>query len=129
MRSELGRLRRFEEEARNKTNQVSSLLEELERLKKELSVTKQEKKTIEDWAQKYRDEMEAVKLESTFTTHIYCPAPTFFFSSQHSFVLGSDTSDTIAVQLQELNLLPINRISHIPIFHFCINIHIDITLI
>lgn len=61
MRGELSRLRGVEEEAKNKTNQVSSLLEELERLKKELSTTQQEKKTIEDWAQTYRDEMEKVR--------------------------------------------------------------------
>ncbi|XP_061602373.1 unconventional myosin-Va isoform X2 [Cololabis saira] len=58
MQKEVGRLRGIEEDAKNKTNQVSSLLEELERLRKELSVTQQEKKTIEDWAHTYRDEME-----------------------------------------------------------------------
>ncbi|MED6293128.1 Unconventional myosin-Va [Characodon lateralis] len=63
MRGDLRRLRGVEEDAKNKTNQVSSLLEELERLKKELSVTQQEKKTIEDWAQKYRDEMEKMVSE------------------------------------------------------------------
>ncbi|KAM3624690.1 uncharacterized protein V6R79_000223 [Siganus canaliculatus] len=63
MRGELGRLRGVEEEARNKSNQVTSLLEELERLKKELSATQQEKKTIEDWAQNYRDEMEKMVTE------------------------------------------------------------------
>ncbi|XP_021165351.2 unconventional myosin-Va isoform X9 [Fundulus heteroclitus] len=63
MRSELSRLRGVEEDAKNKTSQVSSLLEELERLKKELSVTQQEKKTIEDWAQKYRSEMETMVSE------------------------------------------------------------------
>ncbi|KAM4744939.1 unconventional myosin-Va isoform 1-T1 [Anableps anableps] len=63
MRGELGRLRGVEEDAKNKASQVSSLLEELERLKKELSVTQQEKKTIEDWAQKYRDEMEKMVSE------------------------------------------------------------------
>lgn len=61
MRAELTRLRGVEEDAKNKTNQVSSLLEELERLKKELSATQQEKKTIEDWAQTYRNEMEKVR--------------------------------------------------------------------
>lgn len=65
MRGELTRLRGFEEEAKNKTNQVSSLLEELEKLRKELSTTQQEKKTIEDWAQNYRNEMEKVRQEST----------------------------------------------------------------
>ncbi|KAI3377056.1 hypothetical protein L3Q82_000264 [Scortum barcoo] len=63
IRGELNRLRGVEEEARNKTNQVTSLLEELERLKKELSATQQEKKTIEDWAQTYRDEMEKMVSE------------------------------------------------------------------
>ncbi|XP_034042752.1 unconventional myosin-Va isoform X2 [Thalassophryne amazonica] len=63
MRSELNRLRGAEEDAKNKANQLSSLLEELERLKKELSVTQQEKKTIEDWAQRYRNEMEQMVLD------------------------------------------------------------------
>uniref|UniRef100_A0A669AZT7 Unconventional myosin-Va n=1 Tax=Oreochromis niloticus TaxID=8128 RepID=A0A669AZT7_ORENI len=63
MRGELSRLRGVEEDAKNKANQVSSLLEELERLKKELSATQQEKKTIEDWAQSYRDEMEKMVAE------------------------------------------------------------------
>ncbi|XP_072236362.1 unconventional myosin-Va isoform X3 [Leuresthes tenuis] len=63
MRSELSRLRGAEEDAKNKGNQVSSLLEELERLRKELSATQQEKKTIEDWAQTYRDEMEKMVSE------------------------------------------------------------------
>lgn len=60
MRGELSRLRGVEEEARSKSNQVSSLQEELQKLRKELSATQQEKKTIEDWAQTYRDEMEKV---------------------------------------------------------------------
>lgn len=63
MRGELTRLRGYEEEAKNKTNQVSSLLEEMEKLKKELSTTQQEKKTIEDWAHTYRNEMEKVRPE------------------------------------------------------------------
>ncbi|XP_037546731.1 unconventional myosin-Va [Nematolebias whitei] len=63
MRSELSRLRGAEEDARNKANQVSSLLEELEKLRKELSVTQQEKKTIEEWAQTYRSEMEKMVSE------------------------------------------------------------------
>ncbi|XP_075907269.1 unconventional myosin-Va isoform X3 [Nelusetta ayraudi] len=63
MRGELTRLRGYQEEAKNKTNQVSSLLEELEKLKKELSVTQQEKKTIEDWAHTYRNEMEKMVSE------------------------------------------------------------------
>uniref|UniRef100_A0A671YTG8 Myosin VA n=1 Tax=Sparus aurata TaxID=8175 RepID=A0A671YTG8_SPAAU len=63
LRGELNRLRGVEEQAKNKTNQVTSLLEELEKLKKELSVTQQEKKTIEDWAHNYRDEMEKMVSE------------------------------------------------------------------
>ncbi|XP_068180938.1 unconventional myosin-Va isoform X7 [Antennarius striatus] len=60
MRTELSRLHGVEEEAKNKTNQLSSLLEELERLKKQLKTTQQEKKTIEDWAQTYQNEMETM---------------------------------------------------------------------
>ncbi|XP_062298479.1 unconventional myosin-Va isoform X2 [Scomber scombrus] len=63
MRGELNRLRGVEEDAKNKGNQVNSLLEELEKLRKELRVTQQEKKTIEDWAQTYRDEMEKMVSE------------------------------------------------------------------
>uniref|UniRef100_UPI003AADF25F unconventional myosin-Va n=1 Tax=Centroberyx gerrardi TaxID=166262 RepID=UPI003AADF25F len=63
MRGELGRLRGAEEEAKNNANRVTSLLEELERLRRELSTTQQEKKTIEDWAQTYRDEMEQMVAE------------------------------------------------------------------
>lgn len=75
MRSELNRLRGAEEDAKNKTNQVLSLREELERLKKELSATQQEKKTIEEWAQTYRQEMEKVRRDpqraSAHLPHIY----------------------------------------------------------
>ncbi|XP_070411301.1 unconventional myosin-Va isoform X3 [Nothobranchius furzeri] len=63
MRAELSRLRGVEEDARSRANQVSSLLEELEKLKKELSVTQQEKKSIEDWAHTYRNQMEKVLSE------------------------------------------------------------------
>ncbi|KAF7659097.1 hypothetical protein LDENG_00002920 [Lucifuga dentata] len=63
MRGELGRLRGVEEDARNKANQLASLMEELERLQKELRATQHEKKTIEDWAQNYRDEMEGMVSE------------------------------------------------------------------
>ncbi|XP_017274190.1 unconventional myosin-Va isoform X7 [Kryptolebias marmoratus] len=63
MRSELSQLRGVEEDARNKAIQVSSLLEELEKLRKELSVTQQEKKTLEEWAQTYRSEMEKMVSE------------------------------------------------------------------
>ncbi|XP_068455850.1 unconventional myosin-Va isoform X1 [Clinocottus analis] len=63
MRTELSRLRGVEEDAKNKGNQVTSLLEELEKLRKELSSTQKEKKTIEDWAQTYRSEMETMVSE------------------------------------------------------------------
>uniref|UniRef100_A0A4W5MKP1 Myosin VA n=1 Tax=Hucho hucho TaxID=62062 RepID=A0A4W5MKP1_9TELE len=56
-------LKGIEEEAKNNANRVTSLLEELERLRKELTTTQKEKKTIEDWATKYRDEMEKVRDE------------------------------------------------------------------
>ena len=60
MRVEVTRLRGVEEDARNNANRANSLQGELERLKKELATTQKEKKTIEDWATKYRDEMEKV---------------------------------------------------------------------
>ncbi|KAL6113357.1 myo5a [Pungitius sinensis] len=63
MRGELSRLRGAEEDAKNKGHQVTSLLEELEKLRKELSSTQKEKKTIEDWAQTYRSEMEKMVSE------------------------------------------------------------------
>ncbi|CAL8243411.1 unnamed protein product [Lota lota] len=62
-RTELTRLRGAEEDARNNANRANSLQVELERLKKELATTQKEKKTIEDWAQKYRDEMEKMVSE------------------------------------------------------------------
>lgn len=58
MRTEVTRLRGAEEDAKNNANKVTSLLEELERLRKDLQNTQKEKKAIEDWAQTYQDEME-----------------------------------------------------------------------
>eukprot|EP00063_Salmo_salar_P008064 XP_013982899.1 PREDICTED: unconventional myosin-Va-like [Salmo salar] len=58
LKVEVSKLKGIEEEAKNNANRVTSLLEELERLRKELTTTQKEKKTIEDWATKYRDEME-----------------------------------------------------------------------
>eukprot|EP00063_Salmo_salar_P007963 XP_013982798.1 PREDICTED: unconventional myosin-Va-like [Salmo salar] len=61
LKVEVSKLKGIEEEAKNNANRVTSLLEELERLRKELTTTQKEKKTIEDWATKYRDEMEKVR--------------------------------------------------------------------
>ncbi|XP_062860893.1 unconventional myosin-Va isoform X1 [Trichomycterus rosablanca] len=58
LRKELTRLRGFEEEAKNSANRVMTLQEELEKLRKDLQTTQTEKKAIENWAQKYQDEME-----------------------------------------------------------------------
>ncbi|XP_061077143.1 unconventional myosin-Va isoform X3 [Conger conger] len=58
LRNEVARLRGSEEEARNNANRVTSLLEELARLRKELDTTRHEKHVIEEWAENYRDEME-----------------------------------------------------------------------
>ncbi|XP_029111991.1 unconventional myosin-Va isoform X2 [Scleropages formosus] len=63
LRGELNRLRGAEEEARNNANRITTLLEELARLRKELEATRTEKKTIEDWADTYRHEMEAMVSE------------------------------------------------------------------
>uniref|UniRef100_A0A8C2D7B2 Unconventional myosin-Va n=1 Tax=Cyprinus carpio TaxID=7962 RepID=A0A8C2D7B2_CYPCA len=63
LRVELTRLRGAEEDAKNNANKVTSLLEELERLRKDLQNTQKEKKAIEDWAKTYQEEMEKVLLE------------------------------------------------------------------
>ncbi|KAI1904367.1 hypothetical protein AGOR_G00004920 [Albula goreensis] len=63
LRSEVNRLRGSEEEARNNANRITSLLEELARLRKELDTTRNEKQVIEDWAETYRDEMEQMVTE------------------------------------------------------------------
>uniref|UniRef100_A0A673XQR7 Myosin VA n=1 Tax=Salmo trutta TaxID=8032 RepID=A0A673XQR7_SALTR len=63
LKVEVSKLKGIEEEAKNNANRVTSLLEELERLRKELTTTQKEKKTIEDWATKYRDEMEKMVAE------------------------------------------------------------------
>uniref|UniRef100_A0AAZ3QDE4 Myosin VAa n=1 Tax=Oncorhynchus tshawytscha TaxID=74940 RepID=A0AAZ3QDE4_ONCTS len=63
LKVEVSKLKGIEEEAKNNANRVTSLLEQLERLRKELTTTQKEKKTIEDWATKYRDEMEKVRDE------------------------------------------------------------------
>ncbi|KAG8575716.1 hypothetical protein GDO81_009651 [Engystomops pustulosus] len=63
LRSDVDRLKQFEEEAKNATNQVMSLQEELARLRKELLHTQNEKKKIEDNANKYKSETEQLVSE------------------------------------------------------------------
>ncbi|KAF7698761.1 hypothetical protein HF521_003503 [Silurus meridionalis] len=58
LRKDLTRLRGVEEEAKNNANRVTTLQEELEKLRKDLQNTQKEKKAIEDWAKTYQDEME-----------------------------------------------------------------------
>lgn len=70
LRKEVGRLRTAEEEAKNNANRVTSLLEELARLRQELQTTQKEKKVIEDWAETYRDEMEQVPQRSRTSVHL-----------------------------------------------------------
>ncbi|XP_057203384.1 unconventional myosin-Va isoform X2 [Triplophysa rosa] len=70
LRTELTRLRGAEEEAKNNGNKVTTLLEELERLRKDLQITQKEKKSIEDWAQTYQDEMEKMISELKEQNHL-----------------------------------------------------------
>ncbi|XP_064169741.1 unconventional myosin-Va isoform X3 [Anguilla rostrata] len=63
LRGEVARLRGSQEEARNNANRITSLLEELALLRKELETTRNEKHVIEDWAETYRDEMEQMVAE------------------------------------------------------------------
>lgn len=58
LRSDVERLRMSEEEAKNATNRVLSLQEEIAKLRKELHQTQSEKKSIEEWADKYKHETE-----------------------------------------------------------------------
>ncbi|XP_050822826.1 unconventional myosin-Va isoform X5 [Gopherus flavomarginatus] len=63
LRSDVERLRISEEEAKNATNRVNTLQEEITRLRKELHQTQSEKKTIEEWADKYKQETEQLVSE------------------------------------------------------------------
>lgn len=64
LRSDVERLRMSEEEAKNATNRVLSLQEEIAKLRKELQQTQSEKKTIEEWADKYKHETEQASMQS-----------------------------------------------------------------
>ncbi|XP_077104333.1 unconventional myosin-Va isoform X6 [Siphateles boraxobius] len=70
MRVEVHRLRGAEEDAKNNANKVATLLEELERLRKDLKNTQKEKKAIEDWAKTYQDEMEQMISELKEQNHL-----------------------------------------------------------
>lgn len=61
LRNDVERLRMSEEEAKNATNRVLSLQEEVAKLRKDLHRTQSEKKTIEEWADKYKQENEQVR--------------------------------------------------------------------
>ncbi|XP_065415511.1 unconventional myosin-Va isoform X1 [Chrysemys picta bellii] len=63
LRSDVERLRMSEEEAKNATNRVNMLQEEITKLRKELHQTQSEKKTIEEWADKYKQETEQLVSE------------------------------------------------------------------
>uniref|UniRef100_A0A8C3SU88 Unconventional myosin-Va n=1 Tax=Chelydra serpentina TaxID=8475 RepID=A0A8C3SU88_CHESE len=63
LRSDVERLRMSEEEAKNATNRVNMLQEEITKLRKELHQTQSEKKTIEEWADKYKQETEQLLSE------------------------------------------------------------------
>lgn len=80
-RVELTRLRGAEEDAKNNANKVTSLLEELERLRKDLQNTQKEKKAIEDWARTYQDEMEQVLLVR-YVVVCRCDVPALVRASQ-----------------------------------------------
>uniref|UniRef100_A0A672VBT6 Myosin VA n=1 Tax=Strigops habroptila TaxID=2489341 RepID=A0A672VBT6_STRHB len=62
LRSDVERLRMSEEEAKNAANRVLSLQEEIAKLRKELHQTQSEKKTIEEWADKYKHETEQASM-------------------------------------------------------------------
>ncbi|KAG1946486.1 unconventional myosin-Va [Pimephales promelas] len=70
MRVEVHRLRGAEEDAKNNANKVTTLMEELERLRKDLNNTQKEKKAIEEWAKTYQDEMEQMISELKEQNHL-----------------------------------------------------------
>ncbi|XP_073509129.1 unconventional myosin-Va isoform X6 [Phyllobates terribilis] len=63
LRSDVNRLKQFEEEAKNATNRVTSLQDELARLRKELQQTQNDKKKIEEVADRYKTETEKLLSE------------------------------------------------------------------
>lgn len=71
LRSDVERLRMSEEEAKNATNRVISLQEEIAKLRKELQQTQSEKKTIEERADKYKHETEQASMQSRVHERIY----------------------------------------------------------
>lgn len=60
LRSDVDRLKQFEEAAKNSANRMITLQDELARLRKELLQTQTEKKTIEENADTYRKETDKV---------------------------------------------------------------------
>ncbi|XP_061452036.1 unconventional myosin-Va isoform X2 [Rhineura floridana] len=63
LRNDVERLKMSEEEAKNATNRVLSLEEEISKLRKELHQTQSEKKTIEEKADIYKQETDQLVLE------------------------------------------------------------------
>ncbi|XP_054858492.1 unconventional myosin-Va [Eublepharis macularius] len=63
LKSDVGRLKMSEEEAKNATNRALSLQEEISRLQKELHQTQSEKKTIQEKANIYKMETDQLVLE------------------------------------------------------------------
>ncbi|KAM9311371.1 unconventional myosin-Va isoform 1-T1 [Gastrophryne carolinensis] len=63
LRNDVDRLKPFEEEAKNATNRMITLQDELARLRKELEQTQKEKKIIEEKADVYRTETEQLVSE------------------------------------------------------------------
>uniref|UniRef100_K7FSJ0 Myosin VA n=1 Tax=Pelodiscus sinensis TaxID=13735 RepID=K7FSJ0_PELSI len=63
LRSDVERLRMSEEEAKNATNRVLVLQEEIAKLRKELHQTQSEKITIEEWSNRYKQETEQLVSE------------------------------------------------------------------
>lgn len=85
LRSDVERLRMSEEEAKNATNRVLNLQEEITKLRKELHQTQSEKKTIEERADKYKQETQQVgspypKILQSFRNSLSLKAPLVCYS-------------------------------------------------
>uniref|UniRef100_A0A8C0BSX8 Unconventional myosin-Va n=1 Tax=Buteo japonicus TaxID=224669 RepID=A0A8C0BSX8_9AVES len=100
----------FRNLAKNATNRVLSLQEEIAKLRKELHQTQSEKKTIEEWADKYKHETEQASMQSQMYEKIpKGPVFTQVLPRLNCFNVSSQLSESsnISVFLSFPSLFPI----------------------
>lgn len=92
LRSDLERLQLSEEEARIATGRVLSLQEEIAKLRKDLEQTQSEKKSIEERADRYKQETEQVR------ANVHIPIYPFHKGNVLSSWCGPCDSMSISIQ-------------------------------